>query len=79
MTAHLASFLDMHQRGMADVAEQVGEAAHYAMVPQLQRHKVAEENSTHGDRQLTGVVKFASWNVFNLSGTKKIKKRSMAK
>jgi hypothetical protein len=74
VTAHLAPFLAKHGRGMADICEQVGEAAHYAMAPVLQRHKVAEDNPKHGERQLTAVVKFASWNVFNMSGTKKTKK-----
>ena len=37
VTAHLSSFLTKHGRGMADVCEQVGESAHHAMVPFLQR------------------------------------------
>ena len=55
---------------MANVCEQVGEPVHYDMVPVLQRHKVFENNLKHGERQLTTVVKYASWNVFNMSGTK---------
>ena len=74
VTAHIAPFLAKHGRGMADVCEQVGEALHYDMAPVLQRHKVSESNVKHGERQLTAVVKSASWNVFNMSGTKPKKK-----
>ena len=74
MASHLSPFLVKHGRGMADLCEQVGEAVHYAMRPVLQQHKVAEDNLNHGQRQLTAVVKYGSWNVFNMSGTKKKKK-----
>jgi hypothetical protein len=74
VAAHLSPFLAKHGRGMADICEQVGEAAHYAMAPVLQRHKVAESNPKHGERQLTAVVKYASWNVYNMTGNKKTRK-----
>ena len=48
---------------------------HYNMKPILQRHKVAEDNPRYGERQLTAIVKYASWNVFNMSGSKKTKKK----
>ena len=41
------------------------------MVPWLERHKVAEDNPAHGEKQLNAVVKFGSWNVFNMSGEKR--------
>ena len=75
VAAHLSPFLAKHGRGMADLCEQVGEPAHYDMAPLLQRHKVAEANPKHGERQLTAVVKYASWNVFNMSGAQKNRKR----
>ena len=75
VTAHLSSFLSMHGRGMADVCEQVGDAAHHAMKPVLQSHKVAEDNPKYGKRQLKAVVEYSSWNVFNMTGTKRLRKR----
>ena len=75
MTAHLSPFLAKHGHGMADLCEQVGEAVHYNMKPILQRHKVAEDNPRYGERQLTAIVKYASWNVFNMSGSEKTKKK----
>ena len=75
VAAHLSPFMAKHGRGMADLCEQVGEAEHYDMAPLLQRHKVAEANPKHGERQLTAVVKYASWNVFNMSGAQKNRKR----
>ena len=60
---------------MADLSEQVGEAAHYSMASVLQRHKVAEDHLTHGERQLAAVVKFSSWNVYNMTGNIKSRKR----
>ena len=63
---------------LANLCEQVREAVHYAMGPVLQQHKVAEDNFNHGQRQLTALVKCDSWNVFNMSATKK-KKKSMKK
>ena len=74
MTAHLEPFLAKHERGIAEVCEQVGEAVHYNMAPVLQCHKVSESNMKHGERQLTAVLKYASWNVINMSGTKPKKK-----
>ena len=59
---------------MADVCEQVGEAAHHAMKPVLQTHKVAEDNPKFGKRQLKAVVEYSSWNVFNITGTKRQKR-----
>ena len=50
--AHLITFLESHKQGMANIAEQVGEAAHYDMVPTLQRHKVAEDHPDFGQRQV---------------------------
>ena len=67
--AHLITFLERHRQGMANIAEQVGEAAHYDMVPVLQRHKVAEDHPEFGQRQLKAVVKYASNRVFNMSGS----------
>lgn len=72
--AHLITFLERHKQGMANVAEQVGEAAHYDMVPTLQRHKVAEDHPEFGQRQVQAVVKYASNRVFNMSGISKVKK-----
>ena len=69
VTAHLSKFLSMHGKGMADVCEQVGESAD--MNTELQRHKRSESHPNPGDYLLTAIVKFASWNVFNISGTKK--------
>ena len=65
--AHLITFLEKHQQGMASIAEQVGEAAHYDMVPVLQRHKVSEDHPEFGQRQLKAVVKYAGNRVFNMS------------
>ena len=45
--AHLITFLEKHQQGMAGIAEQVGEAAHYDIV---QRHKVSEDHPEFGQR-----------------------------
>ena len=59
---------------MADVCEQVGEAVHHAMVPVLQRHKVAKDNLKHGKQLVTSVTKFSSWNLYNMGGAKKKKK-----
>ena len=78
VAAHLSPFLAKHGRGMADICEQVGEAAHYAMAPVLQRNKVAASNPKHRERQLTAVVKYASCNVYNMSGNKK-SRRSVKK
>ena len=75
VTAHLTTFLDRHGRGLADVCEQTGESSHHAMVPWLERHKVAEDNPAHGEKQLNAVVKFGSWNVFNMSGEKRRRRR----
>ena len=66
VTARLATFLKDHGRGMADVCEQVGEAAHHAMKPVLQRHKRALTHPQHGALQLAAVVKFGSWGVFSM-------------
>lgn len=65
--AHLITFLERHQQGMASIAEQVGEAAHYDMVPVLQRHKVSEDHPEFGQRQVKAVVKYAGRRVFNMS------------
>ena len=40
----------------------------------LQRHKLAEDNIRHGERQLKAVIKYASRYVFNMSGKKKASK-----
>ena len=45
---NLSPFLAKHGRGMADLTEQVKEAAHFAMGPVLQQLKVAEDNQNHG-------------------------------
>ena len=37
--AHLAALLEHHDREVADVCEQMGESAHHAMKPMMQRHK----------------------------------------
>ena len=74
VTAHLSGFLSMHGRGMDDVCEQVGEASHHAMKPVLQTHKVAEDNPNFGKRQMKAVVEYSSWNVFNITGTKRQKR-----
>ena len=74
MTAHLASFLAKHNRGMDDACEQVEEAAQNSMESVLQRHKVLEDNYKHGERQLVAIVKFASLKVLNLLVTKKTRK-----
>lgn len=76
VTAHLAPFLEKHGRGMADISEQVGESAHHAMKVQMQRHQRVESNPVHGDMLLKSVVKFGSWNVFNMTGGKKARKKS---
>ena len=65
--AHLVTFLERHQQGMASIAEQVGEAAHYDMEPVLQRHKVSEDHPEFGQRQVAAVVKYAGSLVFNMS------------
>ena len=75
VAAHLSPFLAKHGQGMADLCEQVGEAVHYDMAPVLQRHKVSEDKPKHGEKQLTAVVKYASLNVYNMSGIKKGRKK----
>ena len=75
VTAHLSPFLAKHGRGMADLCEQVGEVLHYDTKPILQGHKVAKDNPRHGERQLTAIVKYASWFVFNMSSSKTTKKK----
>ena len=63
---------------MADLRDQLGEAAHYTMGAVFQRHKVAKDNSNHRQMQLTAVVKYGSSNIYNMSGTRK-RKGSMLK
>ena len=46
-------------QGMADICEQVGETAHYAIGPV--RHKVAEIKPNHGKRLMDAVVTYGSW------------------
>ena len=72
--AHLITYLEQHREGMASIAEQVGEAAHYDMVPVLQRHKVAEDHPKFGPRQVQAVVKYASNRVFNMSCSTSVKR-----
>ena len=79
LSAHLAPFLEKHGQGMANISEQVGESAHHAMKAQMQRHQRAESNLVHGDMMLKAVVKFGSWNVFNMTGGKKKKRKSKSK
>ena len=50
VTVHLSTFLAKHGYGLANVCEQFGEAVQHAMVPVLQRHKVAEDNPKYGDQ-----------------------------
>ena len=68
---HLSTFLDKHGYGLANVCEQFGEAVQHAMVPVLQRHKVAEDNLKYWDQLITSVMKFSSWNLYNMGGEKK--------
>ena len=75
ISAHLAPFLEKHGRGMANISEQVGESANHAMKAQMQRHQRAESNLVHGALLLKAVVKFGSWNVFNMTRRKKPKNR----
>ena len=79
VSAHLAPFLEKHGQGLANISEQVGESAHHAMKPQMQRHQRSESNPVHGEMQLRAVVKFGSWNVYNMTGRKKSKKISKKK
>ena len=44
-------------------------AAHYFMVPMLQRYNGSDDNSRHGEQSLTTMVKIASLNVFNILST----------
>ena len=44
-------------------AKQTGEAAHCKMKPVMGRYGRAEDHKDHGERQLTSVRKFASWNL----------------
>ena len=71
---HLSTFLDKHGYGLANVCEQFGEAVQHAMVPVLQRHKVAEDNLKYWDQLITSVMKFSSWNLYNMGGSKQKKK-----
>ena len=61
--AHLITFLERHQQGMASIAEQVGEAAHYDMVPVLQRHKVSEDHPEFGQRQVLLWLLADDWSI----------------
>ena len=63
VTAHLEDMLTRQGKGMAHFAEQTGEAAHHKMKPVLGRHGRAEMHKDHGQRQLTAITKFASWNL----------------
>ena len=63
VTAHLQYVLNKQQKGMAQFAEQTGEAAHHKMKPVLSRHGRTENHREHGTRQLAAVTKFASWNL----------------
>ena len=53
---------------MADISEQAGESAHHSIKAELQRHKMTEENPSHGQMLFKAVSKYGSWNVFNMSG-----------
>ena len=65
VVAHLPMFLADKTDGMAIFAEQTGECAHHAMKKTMQRYKLSEDNSRHGEKQLAGVAAYSSWNFTN--------------
>lgn len=71
VTAHLEDVLTKLGKGLADMAEQTGEAAHFKMAPVMARHHRQESHRDHGKGQLTATIKFASWNLKDIKQLKK--------
>ena len=63
VTAHLEEFLTRQKTGLAKFAEQTGEAAHCSMKPVMKRHSRSEGHKEHGQKQLSAIRKFGSWNL----------------